>query len=84
MDEYWYYSLFTLAMLVVFESTVVMSRQRNLQDLRRLKPPMMSLMVHRAGRWGRLTNSCYILLANSWQTPGRFLANNSWQNTSRI
>lgn len=34
-------------MLVVFESTVVMSRRRNMEDLRRLKPPAMSLLVRR-------------------------------------
>lgn len=56
MDEYWYYSVFTLAMLVVFESTVVASRRRNMEDLRRLKPQTMSLMVHRTGRWVRTSS----------------------------
>ena len=53
MDEYWYYSVFTLAMLAVFESTVVASRRRALDDLRGLKPVAMALLVHRAGRWDR-------------------------------
>ena len=53
MDEYWYYAIFTLVMLVIFESTVVKSRQRNLEELHHLKPPAMSLLVHRAGKWDR-------------------------------
>ena len=32
---------------------MVLSRRRNMEDLRRLKPPAMSLLVHRAGRWDR-------------------------------
>lgn len=33
LDDYWYYSLFTLVMLVGFESTVVWQRQRTLNEL---------------------------------------------------
>ena len=39
LDDYWYYSLFTLVMLVVFESTVVTSRMRNLDEMRELATP---------------------------------------------
>ncbi|KAL8867469.1 MAG: hypothetical protein Q9174_005647, partial [Haloplaca sp. 1 TL-2023] len=34
LDDYWYYSLFTLVMLVGFESTVVWQRQRTLNEFR--------------------------------------------------
>ena len=33
LDEYWYYSVFTLLMLIVFESTVVHSRLRNIDEV---------------------------------------------------
>lgn len=39
MDEYWYYSLFTFFMLLVFEGTVVFSRTRNIKVLYQPSPP---------------------------------------------
>jgi cation-transporting ATPase 13A1 len=54
LDEYWYYSLFTLFMLVTFESTVVHQRLRNLRDVRALQAPRAPLQVYRAGRWAEL------------------------------
>ena len=40
MDEYWYYSIFTLIMLLLFEATVVKSRMKNLRMLRdMIRPP---------------------------------------------
>ncbi|KAK3283026.1 hypothetical protein CYMTET_9259, partial [Cymbomonas tetramitiformis] len=55
LDEYWYYSLFTLAMLMLFESTVAKSRQRTLEELRTFTTPMQSVLVLRFGRWERLS-----------------------------
>lgn len=50
LDEYWYYSLFTLFMLVTFESTVVGQRLRNLKELRSLQTPKQPILVYRCGR----------------------------------
>lgn len=50
LDEYWYYSLFTLFMLVAFECTVVSQRVRNLTELRRLTTPKLALNVYRNGK----------------------------------
>eukprot|EP00249_Psilotum_nudum_P024663 c29252_g1_i1 orf=394-4089(+) len=55
LDEYWYYSLFTLFMLILFESTVVKSRLRTLTELRRVRVDSQTLMVHRGGKWIRLS-----------------------------
>lgn len=46
-----YYSIFTLGMLVMFECTVVVQRQRNLRELRSLQTPKQRLQVYRAGKW---------------------------------
>jgi magnesium-transporting ATPase (P-type) len=46
-----YYSLFTLGMLVMFECTVVMQRQRNLRELRSLQTPKQRIHVYRGGKW---------------------------------
>ncbi|RPA73823.1 hypothetical protein BJ508DRAFT_418902 [Ascobolus immersus RN42] len=51
LDEYWYYSLFTLFMLVAFESTVVWQRQRSLQEFRGMSIKPYSIWVHRVGEW---------------------------------
>ncbi|CAG9462154.1 unnamed protein product [Pedinophyceae sp. YPF-701] len=54
LDEYWYYSLFTLFMLVAFECTVVMQRQRNLRELRGLQSPRQHIHAFRSHRWIRI------------------------------
>lgn len=50
LDEYWYYSLFTLAMLFLFESTMAKSRLKTLTELRRVSVDAQMLMVYRCGR----------------------------------
>ena len=51
LDEYWYYSLFTLFMLVAFESTVVWQRQRTLNEFRGMAIKPYDIYVYRLGRW---------------------------------
>ncbi|KAK4142193.1 uncharacterized protein C8A04DRAFT_13438 [Dichotomopilus funicola] len=51
LDEYWYYSLFTLFMLVMFESTVVWQRQRTLTEFRSMSIKPYDIYVYRLGKW---------------------------------
>jgi len=51
LDEYWYYSLFTLFMLVMFESTVVWQRQRTLIEFRSMSIKPYNIYVYRLGKW---------------------------------
>ncbi|KAF2168113.1 hypothetical protein M409DRAFT_65635 [Zasmidium cellare ATCC 36951] len=51
LDEYWYYSLFTLFMLVVFESTVVWQRQRTLKEFRGMSIKPYDVWVYREKKW---------------------------------
>lgn len=51
LDEYWYYSLFTLFMLVAFESTVVWQRQRTLNEFRGMSIKPYDVWVYRLGQW---------------------------------
>lgn len=51
LDEYWYYSLFTLFMLVMFESTVVWQRQRTLNEFRSMSIKPYDIYVFRLGKW---------------------------------
>ncbi|KAI9663112.1 MAG: hypothetical protein M1821_008160 [Bathelium mastoideum] len=51
LDEYWYYSLFTLFMLVVFECTVVWQRQRTLNEFRGMSIKPYDILVYRQNKW---------------------------------
>eukprot|EP01134_Creolimax_fragrantissima_P007219 CFRG7219T1 len=51
MDEYIYYSVFTLLMLVVFECTVVAQRRKNLTNLLSLCATSTPMRVYRTGKW---------------------------------
>lgn len=51
LDDYWYYSLFTLFMLVVFESTVVWQRQRTMEEFRGMSIKPYEIWVYRLGKW---------------------------------
>lgn len=55
LDEYWYYSLFTLGMLFVFEGTVVMQRQQNMKRLRSMRQVPQEVFVYRFERWIKIT-----------------------------
>ena len=51
LDEYWYYSLMTLFMLVSFEATVVKRRLKHLEYVRDMRVPPFKLWLHRDGQW---------------------------------
>ncbi|KAL2919953.1 putative cation-transporting ATPase 1 [Polyrhizophydium stewartii] len=51
LDDMWYYSLFTLAMLFVFESTVVFQRLKNLHEFRSMSIKPYPINVYRNGHW---------------------------------
>ncbi|KAK9855077.1 hypothetical protein MYU51_003491 [Penicillium brevicompactum] len=56
LDEYWYYSLFTLFMLVAFESTVVWQRQRTLVEFRGMSIKPYDVWVYRERKWQEITS----------------------------
>lgn len=56
LDDYWYYSLFTLVMLVGFESTVVWQRQRTLVEFRGMSIQPYDIWVHRQNKWEQVTS----------------------------
>lgn len=57
LDEYWYYSLFTLFMLFMFESTMAKSRLKTLSELRRVRVDAQTIMVYRCGKWTKISGT---------------------------
>ena len=51
LDDYWYHSLFTLGMLVLFECMVVFQRIANLKELRGMAESFEKYLVKRGGAW---------------------------------
>lgn len=62
LDEYWYYSLFTLFMLFMFESTMAKSRLKTLSELRRVRVDSQTLMVYRCGKYVKTSSAPYNIL----------------------
>ena len=51
LDDYWYYSAFTLLMLMFFEGMLCKQRLDGLQMLRNMRRPAMPIQVYRSGGW---------------------------------
>lgn len=51
MDEYWYYSIFTLFMLVSFECTTVFQRRSTMTEFQSMGIKPYDVYVHRNGKW---------------------------------
>lgn len=60
LDEYWYYSLFTLFMLVAFESTVVWQRQRTLSEFRGMSIKPYNIWVYRQDSWQEILSDALL------------------------
>ncbi|EEP75374.1 P-type ATPase [Uncinocarpus reesii 1704] len=76
LDEYWYYSLSTLFMLVAFESTVVWQRQRTLNEFRSMSIKPYDVWVYRENQWTE-TSSDKLL-------PGDLLSVNRTKDDSGV
>ncbi|KAH8827253.1 hypothetical protein DL96DRAFT_1606032 [Flagelloscypha sp. PMI_526] len=60
LDEYWYYSIFTLFMLVMFECTVVWQRLRTLKEFRTMSVEPYPIPVWRDGKWETLSSDLVV------------------------
>jgi len=76
LDDYWYYSLFTLFMLVVFESTVVWQRQRTLNEFRGMSIKPYDIWVYRSSKWEQIKSDKLL--------PGDLVSANRTQEDSGV
>ncbi|KAH9251555.1 hypothetical protein BASA81_010594 [Batrachochytrium salamandrivorans] len=57
LDEYWYFAVFTLIMLVLFEFVVAQNRLKNIETVRNMLRPPCEVLVKRAGSWRKISSS---------------------------
>eukprot|EP00831_Metopus_contortus_P080735 TRINITY_DN8327_c0_g1_i1.p1 TRINITY_DN8327_c0_g1~~TRINITY_DN8327_c0_g1_i1.p1 ORF type:complete len:370 (-),score=42.90 TRINITY_DN8327_c0_g1_i1:70-1179(-) len=56
LEEYWYFSLMSFAMLFIFESTVVFARLNNMKRIRGMRIKHRNVDVYRNKRWTTISS----------------------------
>jgi manganese-transporting P-type ATPase len=60
LDDYWYYSVLTLLMLMVFEGMMCRQRQSSLMMLRQMRRPPTPILAYRAHSWVQISSDALV------------------------
>lgn len=60
LDDYWYYSFFTLMMLMFFEGMLCRQRQNSVMMLRTMRKRPYEMFVHREGKWSKQSSQSLV------------------------
>jgi len=66
LDDYWYYSVFTLLMLMFFEGMMCKQRQSSLMMLRNMRRPPVRILCYRTKQW--------LLVSSDTLVPGDIIS----------